>query len=281
MGHRPARRSADRGAERRPRLLALDIDGTLLTDEHVLAPEVIRALEAADNAGMTLALATSRSPGALAPILAELPMVRWAISLQGGLLIPARDGRLLGPVERSPLPDGAAPTIAATAVSAQVTPLLYERDRTTTVTMDDRVAREVAITGDPVEVEPDPGRLNEVYKVLCISDADDRHGLAAITRDLPEGCRASRSHPHYLEVTADGVDKAVAVERLAARLGTDLGAVAAIGDGDNDLAMLQVVGTSIAMGNASAGVRRIADWITDSNQDGGVAKAIERLLEQP
>jgi hydroxymethylpyrimidine pyrophosphatase-like HAD family hydrolase len=84
--------------------------------------------------------------------------------------------------------------------------------------------------------------------------------------------------PVSLEITARGADKANALRRVCSYIGIDPRAVAAIGDGANDYALLQVAGTGVAMGHAPRAVRDAADWVTDTNDRDGVALAIRRLL---
>lgn len=85
------------------------------------------------------------------------------------------------------------------------------------------------------------------------------------------------SHATYLEITHLGVDKAAALLALGQRLGIAPTEMVAIGDQENDMAMLQVATLGIAMGNAPPVVQAVADWVTDTNNRDGVAAAIERL----
>lgn len=264
--------------DRRPQLLALDVDGTLLTRSHVLQSEVSEALDAARASGIDLVLASSRSPAALAPIVRDLPPVSWVISFQGAMLAPTTP-RGIGPsIEQHPLAEGVAGEVAELALRSGAAPMLYEEARVTAPIIDERVEREAAITGEHVKPNRKLERSSAVYKVLCIGGEERRGGLEAIIQALPAGCDASRSGRNYLEVTAAGVDKGVAVRSLANRLGYQRADVAAIGDGENDIPLLRVAGTAIAMGNAPLQVREAADWTTGTNSDAGVATAIGWLL---
>ena len=85
------------------------------------------------------------------------------------------------------------------------------------------------------------------------------------------------SNDHDFELVASGVDKGKTLALLAMMYGVPLGACAAVGDSDNDLAMLRAVGTPIAMGNASDAIKAQADYVTDTNDEDGVGRAIEKL----
>lgn len=265
----------------RPRLLALDIDGTLLTDDHQLEPAVITAVAAARGEGIELVLASSRSLAGLAPILAQLSSVGWVVALQGGLVASASAGTVREVIARRPLPDGAAERIARLATGSGASPLLYTEDAALAPWMDDRVAAEAEITGEAVTLQPAEPGLGPVYKALCMGDAGEPGPLQAVLAALPSGCAATFSHEHYLEITAEDADKATAVADLATHLGLDMRAVAAIGDGENDIPLLRAAGLAVAMGNAPPAVREVADRTTGTNHEAGVARAIERILAEP
>ncbi len=91
---------------------------------------------------------------------------------------------------------------------------------------------------------------------------------------------AVRSQSYYLDVTPPGCDKGTFVQTIAKRLGISTGAVATIGDMQNDLAMFGVSGMSIAMGNATDDVKKLATHVTTSNEEEGFAKAIDVILKE-
>ena len=91
---------------------------------------------------------------------------------------------------------------------------------------------------------------------------------------------AVRSQSYYLDVTPPGCDKGTFVQAVAKRLDISTDAVATIGDMQNDLAMFKVSGVSIAMGNATGDVKKMATHVTASNEDEGFAKAIDMILKE-
>jgi hypothetical protein len=110
--------------------------------------------------------------------------------------------------------------------------------------------------------------------------ADGEQQMAAVGRlieTLPDTVTATMSHPGFLEITARGVDKASGIAPLAARLDLPLDAIAAVGDGPNDLGLFAAVGHPIAMGQARAEVRAAASWVTTGVTDDGVARALTHL----
>src|SRR5205823_5465355 len=138
---------------------------------------------------------------------------------------------------------------------------------------------EARLTGVMPTVVPDLAHFTEApHKLLCIAgDPALLPELSLLARTLPPDCRGQFSFVNYLEITHQGVDKANALLALGQQLGIAPTEMVAIGDAENDMAMLRLVGLGIAMGNASPEVQAAADWVTDTNDQDGVAAAIARL----
>jgi hydroxymethylpyrimidine pyrophosphatase-like HAD family hydrolase len=115
---------------------------------------------------------------------------------------------------------------------------------------------------------------------MCIAPtADGTPALHALRERLPPGVSGQFSHPRYLELIAPGVDKAGAVRAWCAAAGLSPAQLAAIGDAENDIAMLRDAGVGIAMRNATPAVIAAADRVTAANDRDGVAQAIDALLD--
>jgi hydroxymethylpyrimidine pyrophosphatase-like HAD family hydrolase len=119
------------------------------------------------------------------------------------------------------------------------------------------------------------------HKILLIAPAGRPRATEELAGRLPGGLAVHRSKAGYLEVTAAGVDKAVAFDQLCAARGIGVGERAAIGDGHNDLGLFATVATAVAMGHAPPEVRRRATWVTAGNDQHGVAEALEVLGQAP
>ena len=115
---------------------------------------------------------------------------------------------------------------------------------------------------------------------MGISDDFNRVQAAnrAIARALGESVSVSRSQPYYVDITNPVANKAAVVRYHAGRLRIPIEEIATIGDMPNDVLMFRESGLSIAMGNASADVKKQAAAVTDSCDDDGFAKAVERYL---
>jgi Cof subfamily protein (haloacid dehalogenase superfamily) len=138
-----------------------------------------------------------------------------------------------------------------------------------TVKFDARVVEEFA-----------PADLDRAVKVTGCSDDLERVAACEARMQAELGVRASaaRSQPYYLDVTSAKANKGEVVRTLAARLRVAPSEIATLGDQPNDTLMFAVSGFAIAMGNASDQVKAKASAVTDSNEDEGFAKAVERFI---
>jgi len=144
---------------------------------------------------------------------------------------------------------------------------------------DAALQRESTLTGVPPIIEPGLAHATQApHKLLAIAGEPAlMPELSVLVGTLPHDCKGQFSLANYLEITHQDVDKATALSALGKQLGIMPADMVAIGDGENDMALLRLVGLGIAMGNASPSVQATADWVTDTNNRDGVALAIERL----
>jgi Cof subfamily protein (haloacid dehalogenase superfamily) len=261
-------------------LVALDIDGTLLTPDHHVAPSTKRAVAVARQRGVRLILASSRGPAALESIQAELGLGNeWFIAYQGALVARRVDDGLQV-LSDTPLDHATARSVEARAIALGLSTGRYIGSRWRVPRMTVAIEHEAAITGEkpllsaPEETEADL----PPQKVLVIADgASQIARLRELFGALPPTVSATFSKPNYLEITAAGVDKSHGLRPLLTHLGIPMARTAAIGDGHNDLALFATVDYPIAMGQAPVEVAAAARWITSTNTDDGVARALEHL----
>jgi Cof subfamily protein (haloacid dehalogenase superfamily) len=132
----------------------------------------------------------------------------------------------------------------------------------------------------PKVVKDFDGVLDRVVKIVGVSDDHDLVGRCEADAQTSLGNRATaaRSQPYYLDVTHRDANKGFVADYLSRTLGIPQAEIATIGDQPNDVLMFRRSGFSIAMGNASDDVKRQASAATDSYDDEGFAKAVERLI---
>ena len=265
----------------RTRLLVLDVDGTLLTTDYQITMATRVAVQHVISHGVQVLLASARSPGALRLIMGELGITGLAISYTGALtcrLYP--DPHILTQVvaeQRMNL--SSAHLVLRRALAQGISVGWYIGDGWYIPRWDAAMHLEGTLTGVLPTVVPDLAHFTEApHKLLCIAgDPALLPELSLLARALPQDCTGQFSYVNYLEITHQGVDKATALQALGQQLGIAPTEMVAIGDAENDMAMLRLVGLGIAMGNASLEVQAVADWVTDTNNQDGVATAIARL----
>ena len=264
----------------RIRLVALDVDGTLLDSRHQVTEGVRRAIQEAVGAGLTVALASARGPGGLRPVARRLGIEGHAVAFSGALLcrLGARPpAEVVGSrgLELKP-----ARLVARRAREMGISVGWWDLEHWSVFALDGPARQEATI----IQVEPrveDLGSLARApFKLQCMVPMDAIERLVALRAELPPGCVGQFSNPNYLEVFSPAADKAHAVLELGALLGCAPVEIAAIGDGENDIVMLGAVGLGVAVANARPAVRAAAGWLTASNDEDGVAVALQRMRRE-
>lgn len=119
----------------------------------------------------------------------------------------------------------------------------------------------------------------KIVKMMMIDDAEVLdQGIAQIPKEYFERYTMVKSSPYFFEILNKQADKGAALKHLAQHLGIKQEEVMAIGDNENDLPMIEFAGIGVAMGNATENVKQIANVITASNNEHGVAKAVEKYV---
>ena len=138
-----------------------------------------------------------------------------------------------------------------------------------------------AIKADPTIIPDFTPYLGAACKIVGASSdaALLQRCEVAMKEAVGAGATAVRSQTYYLDITPPGHDKGTFVEAMAKRLGIPSGAIATIGDMENDLPMFAKSGISFAMGNAADNIKQHATYVTDSNERDGFARAIETVLQ--
>ena len=260
-------------------LVALDIDGTVLTPDHGITPSTGSAVAEARARGVRLVLASSRGPVALKGVQAGLNLGdEWFIAYQGAL-VARWVGEELDVLASTALAVDIADAIEDRAVATGLSVGRYVGCRWRVPRMTAAIEREASITGHRPTLSAEGGQGDSApQKVLVIADGDrDLDALDALAASLPGAVTATYSHRNYLEITAAGVDKAHGLGPLLAHLSIPLDRTAAVGDGLNDLALFGAVAHPIAMGQAPDEVKAAAIWVTSSNTEEGVARALAHL----
>jgi hypothetical protein len=265
------------------RLIALDIDGTLIGDDLVIGPRTRAAVRSAVDRGIFVSLVTGRMVSSAMRFARELELRAPVVGYQGGLIreIPppgsSRLGRLLF---HRPLPAQVARDVLVWTRDRGLDPHINHLERFILRADDPRADDYSAFMGARAELVPDivEAARHPVTKVLAVGEPPAPSRIAASARAAFQGrADVTISHPRFLEFVAPGVSKGRAIRYLARRLGVPLGATLAIGDQWNDLEMLAEVGHGAAMPTAPLAVRAVARYVAPPVGDEGVADLIEQL----
>ncbi|HLY29555.1 MAG TPA: HAD hydrolase family protein [Ktedonobacterales bacterium] len=276
------------------RLVALDIDGTLLDPVGQITPRTHAAVSALQAAGILVTLATSRRWTPAAPFAAKLSLTEPLILCDGAMIRSHPDGALL---LSDLLPAKKAQQAALLLAEAEL-PAIAQFCDPLNANLEYLIAD---------ERPPHPEWLTEYLRfyahqttfapleALCAGRADPlrlvtfgpRDHLRQIAERLtPLGCAtqviAEGSYgTAEMTVFSATASKGNALAWLAQRMGVALAETLAIGDGENDVSLLSMAGLGVAMGNALPETRLVADALTASNAEDGVALALERYILEP
>ena len=265
-------------------LVAVDVDGTLLDGSHRLRANVRDSLDQLASSGVKIVLATARGPHALGVIVRQLSFFPWLVCFSGGWIGELDSGSLLPKtvLRDKRLTPSAARVIVTAACAYNIEPNIYTPTewRVRTLTPEIR-AESVIVESAPLVTQTLLGENEKPSKIMLITGEDEQtKPLTNIANLIKPLSTTTFSKPNYLEIIPIGVNKANALATVAQSLGVELSQSAAIGDGLNDLELLREVGLGIAMGNASETVKSAAKWVTGTNDEEGVAQAIQRLVNE-
>lgn len=276
--------------ERRPRmpsptrpirLVAIDVDGTLLATDGTLAPPVRLAVQRAMRNGVVVVLSTARSPRLMNQVVEMLGLPGPTINFNGAVIWNPLDHRAQH--HESLAPELAQSIIAALrAVDRDVVIEIDVLDRCHTDRVDRSLQAAVSRLVDPTTIGPLEAVLAAPVTRINVLAPPER--LARVLEPIRLGLWRERkvamfiSHPHMGQITAPLVDKGIALQRVARRLGAAREEVMAIGDAANDMGMLEWAGFGVALANATATVRSVANAVAPTNDENGVAWAIERWV---
>ena len=275
-------------------IVALDLDGTLLDSQKRLSDVNRGALERAAAKGVQIVPTTGRFFGMMPAAVRDLPFVRYAITINGAQVYDRVEDRV---VAREEIPLDTAIALMDLLDGYDVVYDCYRsswgwmtaalQEKSAEYATDEHYLRMLREFRKPVpELKAhlrDTAAEGDVQKVMLFSrkDGDTSGVLGDITREVnarfPE-IRVTASTRNNLEFNIASAHKGRALERLAEHLGLTLANCMAFGDGLNDLTMVEAAGVGVAMANAVEEVKRAAKVITASNDEDGVAKALDDVM---
>jgi Cof subfamily protein (haloacid dehalogenase superfamily) len=265
------------------RLIATDLDGTLLRPDKTIGRRGLAALRGAADAGIHLVAATGRQPGGL-PV--DLPSCGFGhlLGANGAICIDQASGEIvfeelitaetvaaIASLLRRAMPEARLSAARDHGLHYAIEPGYQEL-----ITPSEKVPKGYLVAESAAAVISEPTLKLSVRHPELSAEAM----LQALNQSGLTGFHATTSGAPFLEVGGDGVTKASGLIRLCALLNIDAEEVLAAGDAGNDVEMISWAGRGVAMGNASAQLKAIADQVTAPNTEDGLAIVIEAVLTE-
>ncbi|ERT59555.1 Cof-type HAD-IIB family hydrolase [Megasphaera vaginalis (ex Srinivasan et al. 2021)] len=261
------------------RLVAIDLDDTLLRDDHTVSARTLRVLEAVRAKGIHVVIATGRMYATAAPYARLLRLGNVPLMLFSGSLIQRAESKEI--LYQKAIPRDAARRLLQLAKKRNWTMQSYIHDVLRVAAYTDAVRDYERSTGAAAVVCGDDfyEPVGDPDKLLSFGTPEE---LAAETEEIKATMGNSfnlmRSKPTYLEIVSPGVSKGDGLQKLCRLYNIPLAGTMAFGNSQNDLAMLRAAGFSVAVANGDDNVRAAAMYVTVSNNEDGVAAALERFI---
>lgn len=261
-----------------PKVAAFDLDGTLTNSQKIITPSTLEALRMLQENRVQIVLASGRPYYGIRPLALQLGLNQtggFVLCFNGGKIINCKTEEVL---YSNTLSVAHAHRVFDLAREYNVTVLTYSDDKIITEYADDPYVQiegninkmQIQQVSSLTDTVSDP-----VNKALIVGDHEKLKKLMPILQEqLSQTADIYFSAPYFLEVVPKGIDKAASLAFLLRLIDLTSSDLIAFGDGMNDASMIQYAKIGVAMGNAAPGVLKIADYITDSNDEDGVASAL-------
>ncbi|MDD9348932.1 MULTISPECIES: HAD family hydrolase [unclassified Mumia] len=257
----------------RPRIVALDVDGTIVDYDNEMTDAVRQAVRATAEAGMHCVISTGRSVSGVMDAVQKLGFTEGLAVASNGSVVFSYDPITIlhtvtfdaGPAVRALMAE-----VPEAAVAVENVGVGFRMNKPFP---DGELGGEIA--HEPIEdliAEP-------VTRVIVRSPDSSAEEFAELAHSLGlEGTNYYVGYTAWLDLAPEGVSKAAGLEHVCAELGVDRADVLAIGDGSNDVEMLEWAGRGVAMGHAPLHVQAVADDVTETVENDGVVRELEKYL---
>ena len=273
-------------------LLAVDIDGTLITDHGSITYRVHEALARAVSSGWEIVLASGRTYHAAHPVIEQLPFLTYSVVSNGACILNVREMKV---VHLASLDPEVVRTVVDAVRDNGAIPALYttecEHQRIYYDTLEGACENfRWYIENDPraVRVEDVAAVTDDILQIGLVAKKaviehirDGLEGISATVMTLPYESThiGGKSRDHwFMQVVAPEARKNIALRRMAERLNIPRGRIVAVGDNFNDADMIAGADIGVAMGNAPEEIKRLARIVVASNNHSGLAEAVDEII---
>lgn len=264
------------------KLIALDMDGTLLTSDKKISDKTKEALKKAEEKGVKVVLASGRPLSGITKSLEELDLFKgddYVLSFNGGIVINSKTEEV---VTSNLLKGSDLKKIYEISKELDINIHAFSlKEGLITPKMSQYTQHECDINGIEAAIK-DFNEINDdedIVKVMMIDPQEKLDSaIAKLPKDLYDKYSVFKSAPFFLEFTNKEVDKGKGLKKLGEYLGIKQEEIIACGDAGNDLSMVKYAGLGVAMENATDDVKEAADYITLSNDEDGIAHVVNKFI---
>lgn len=270
------------------KLVAFDLDGTLLRSDGSLMEPQMAALERAVEAGYLLVPTTGRSLAEIPDLLLDLEGIRYVITANGASIMDLEEDR---EIYADLIPQAAGSRIFDALLDRDIPFQAYsegvtfcdERYMQTMIRFYgnlgehyNQITERMRFVGSlPSYFKKSDRSIEKIY--IHKIEGTSREEILSLVDEL-DGVEKLTSNPVNLEINSATADKGAGLTQLCTGLGIPRENVMALGDGENDIGMIRFAGFSVAMGNGVPGLKKAASYVTVSNDDGGLEVAFRKFL---
>ncbi|WP_334121208.1 HAD family hydrolase [Glutamicibacter sp.] len=262
--------------DKQKKMICLDVDGTIVNHQGQMSQRVREAARAVVEQGHEVIISTGRSLGAALPIMQELGIDHGYVVVSNGGVLARVSANDIEVIHREVFD----PSVALKALWKQLPKAKYALENERGEFLSNQAFGDASFGAETRVVDFEELLSNKAVRVVVFSTDNTAEEFGHAVQGLGlSGVTYSVGWTAWLDIAADGTTKASGLERLRAILKFDLADSLAVGDGRNDIEMLQWAGHGVAMGQAPDEVKDAADAVTEGVDDDGLAIVLERLLE--
>lgn len=260
------------------KLVALDIDGTLLNSSGQVDPSTLDIIKQVQKKGVMVTISTGRPIQGVYKYIEMLNLKSPIITYNGGMIIDSETGRTLFDKK---LKDADTKQVIELGLEKDTSMIAWSNNKLYANRIDDYTKQYQKMSGQDLLDLKDYENLCKtgVTKVIWINEPETLKGYQeTLKMILNESITAVTSKAHYLEFFNKEVSKARALEYIGQKYHIKREEMIAIGDGNNDIDMIDYVGLGIAMENATDAVKKVSNYVTKSNDEQGIFYALNKFI---